>query len=78
MSLLHSFYCWGSVGVVLLSTLFFAVFGVDSWKWLACIWAALPLYNITICHCPIEPLVEDGKSMGISGLFVGFLCSGRR
>ena len=70
MSLLHSFYCWGSVGVVLLSTLFFAVFGVDSWKWLACIWAALPLYNIyNFATCPIEPLVEDGKSMGISGLF---------
>ena len=39
MSLLHSFYCWGSVGVVLFSTLFFTVFGIDRWKWLACIWA---------------------------------------
>ena len=37
MSLLHSFYCWGSVGVVLFSTLFFTVFGIDRWKWLACI-----------------------------------------
>ena len=46
MSLLHSFYCWGSVGVVLLSTLFFAVFGISRWKWLACAWSLVPLYNI--------------------------------
>lgn len=46
MSLLHSFYCWGSVGVILLSTIFFAFFGIDSWKVLACIWALIPLCNI--------------------------------
>lgn len=69
MSLLHSFYCWGSVGVILLSTLFFAVFGIDSWKWLACIWALIPLYNIyNFATCPIEHLVEDGKGMKTSGL----------
>ena len=39
MSLLHSFYCWGSVGVILISTLFFTVFGIENWKWLSCIWA---------------------------------------
>lgn len=45
MSLLHSFYCWGSVGVILLSTAFFAIFGIEHWKILACLWALLPLYN---------------------------------
>lgn len=70
MSFLHSFYCWGSVGVVLLSTLFFAVFGLDRWKLLACIWALIPLYNIyNFAVCPIEHLVEDGKSMGMRKLF---------
>lgn len=70
MSLLHSFYCWGSVGVVLLSTLFFAVFSIDNWKWLACIWAIVPLYNVyNFMTCPIEHLVEDGESMTIGGLF---------
>lgn len=69
MSLLHSFYCWGSVGVILLSTAFFAVFGIDSWKWLACLWALIPLYNIyNFATCPIEPLGEDGKGMKISRL----------
>lgn len=69
MSLLHSFYCWGSVGVILLSTLFFAVFGIDSWKWLACIWALIPLYNVyNFALCPIEHPTAGGKSMKISAL----------
>ncbi|MGM9584307.1 MAG: MFS transporter [Faecousia sp.] len=70
MSLLHSFYCWGSVGVIVISTVFFAVFGIDSWRWLACLWALIPLYNVyNFATCPIEPLVEDGKGMGIGSLF---------
>ena len=70
MSLLHSFYCWGSVGVILLSTVFFAVFGIENWRWLACIWALIPLYNVyNFASCPIERLVEDGKGMTIRTLF---------
>ena len=46
MSLLHSFYCWGAVGVISLSTLFFAIFGIEYWWILACLWALLPLFNI--------------------------------
>ena len=70
MSLLHSFYCWGSVGVILLSTLFFAAFGIGSWKVLACLWALVPIYNIfNFATCPIEHLVEDGEGMSIGKLF---------
>lgn len=69
MSLLHSFYCWGSVGVILLSTVFFTAFGIDSWQWLACAWALVPLYNIyNFATCPIEPLAEDGKGMKVRSL----------
>lgn len=67
MSLLHSFYCWGAVGVILGSTLFFTFFGVDNWKILSCVWALIPLYNIiNFVTCPIEPIVEhaDGMNMG--------------
>lgn len=71
MSLLHSFYCWGSVGAIVLSTLFFAVFGIDNWKWMACIWALLPLYNVyNFATCPIEPIVDEGKGMGIGRLLM--------
>ena len=70
MSLLHSFYCWGSVGVILLSSLFFTVFGIGSWRILACVWALIPLYNIfNFATCPIEHLTEDGEGMTIGQLF---------
>ncbi len=69
MSLLHSFYCWGAVGVILGSTLFFTVFGVANWKILTLIWAVVPLYNaFNFLTCPIERLVEDGESMRPSQL----------
>ncbi len=69
MSLLHSFYCWGSVGVILLSTVFFSVFGIDSWKWLACLWAVIPLYNIyNFATCPIAHTTDEGKGMGTVSL----------
>ena len=69
MSLLHSFYCWGSVGVILLSTVFFSVFGIGNWKWLACIWAIIPLYNMfNFITCPIEHPAEDGQGMSIGNL----------
>ncbi len=69
MSLLHSFYCWGTVAVILISTLFFNVFGISNWKWMACIWAILPLYNIyNFMTCPIEYLVEDGQGMSVGEL----------
>lgn len=70
MSLLHSFYCWGSVLVVLLSTILFAVFGMDSWKMIACFWAVIPIFNaFYFSQVPIASLVEDGESMSISELF---------
>ena len=63
MSLLHSFYCWGHVGVVALSTLFFAVFGIDNWKILAIIWALIPIANgLFFTKVPIAPLIEEGET----------------
>ncbi len=70
MSLLHSFYCWGSVGVIVISTLFFKFFGIQNWKLLACLWALLPLYNIfNFATCPIEHPTGGEKGMGIAALF---------
>lgn len=62
MSLLHSFYCWGHVGVVLTSTAFFAILGIEKWKILALIWAAIPAFNIVLfANAPIYSLHEDGE-----------------
>ena len=69
MSLLHSFYCWGSVGTIVISTAFFAIFGMNAWRWLAVIWALVPAINIfNFATCPIVPIVEEGKGMGIRQL----------
>ena len=63
MSLLHSFYCWGHVGVVLFSTLFFRIFGIDNWKILTCIWIIIPLANAFLfSRVPLAPLVKDGET----------------
>ena len=62
MSMLHSFYCWGHVGVVLVSTVFFRIFGIGNWRILACIWALVPLCNtIAFMRVPIASLLEDGE-----------------
>lgn len=62
MSMLHSFYCWGHVGVVLLSTLCFQLFGTENWKILALLWAVLPLCNsLVFTRVPIASLLEEGE-----------------
>ncbi|MGL5434166.1 MAG: MFS transporter [Lachnospiraceae bacterium] len=69
MSLLHSFYCWGHVAVVLLSTIFFAVFGISSWKILALLWAVIPLLNaVFFTRVPIVSLAEDGHMHSVKNL----------
>ena len=61
MSLLHSFYCWGHVCVVLLSTMFFRFVGIGHWKILACLWALVPLLNmLAFFKVPIAPIIEEG------------------
>ena len=70
MSLLHSFYCWGSVGTILVSTVFFMIFGMDNWKWLVVLLALVPAINIyNFSTCPIEHLVSEGKGLSVKELF---------
>ena len=63
MSLLHSFYCWGQAGTVLISVVFFALAGVESWRVLAIIWAAVPLVNLVLfTKVPINTLIAEGET----------------
>ena len=69
MSLLHSFYCWGCMLVILGSTAFFTLAGTSHWRALACLWAIIPLLNfLYFTQVPIAPLVEEGKALSISAL----------
>ena len=62
MSLLHSFYSWGQVGVVLLSTIYFSLFGTANWRILAVLWAAIPVFNFFVfLRVPIAPLIQEGE-----------------
>ncbi|MCH5188309.1 MAG: MFS transporter [Oscillospiraceae bacterium] len=64
MSLLHSFYCWGQVGVVLLSTLFFRLAGTDNWGFLPILWAIVPIVNLCVfITAPIVRLEDNTPSM---------------
>lgn len=70
MSLLHSFYCWGHLFVVLFSTLFFTVFGIANWRVLAVIWAIIPFLNaFYFAKVPIAPLTAEGEQIPIKKLF---------
>ena len=70
MSLLHSFYCWGQMSVVLLSTLFFTLSGTDNWRYLAMLWSIIPLVNgILFSLVPIPKALANGEGMKVKELF---------
>lgn len=76
MSLLHSFYCWGALGVILGSTLFFAVFGIEHWKILTILWAFVPLYNtVNFINCPIDGWLKMVSTCA-SGNYSDYRCFG--
>ncbi|MCB7302534.1 MFS transporter [Bariatricus massiliensis] len=87
MSLLHSFYCWGHMGVVILSTCYFAAAGIDSWRLLPTLWAFIPLFSaIWFLKIPIFEVPGDNGEEGLPGglfrsgifwvLFILMICSG--
>ena len=86
MSLLHSFYCWGHVFVVLASTLFFTMAGISNWKWMAVLWALIPFANAVYYGLvPLAAPVEEGRGMSMMELlksktfwilFLLMICSG--
>lgn len=62
MSLLHSFFCWGSVGVIVISALYFWVFGIENWRYLSLMWAVIPAFNaILFMFVPLQNIVKDGE-----------------
>lgn len=70
MSLLHSFYCWGQVAVVLLTTLAVRVMGEGLWWVLPIVWATLPFYNIfAFVRVPLRPTVPAEEKLPIRSLF---------
>ena len=74
MSMLHSFYCWGHVGVVLFSSIFFKLAGIENWKILAVLWAVIPILNaLVFTRVPIAPVLPEGEE----GMTIGTLFQNR-
>ena len=74
MSMLHSFYCWGHVGVVLFSSIFFKLAGIENWKLLAVLWAVIPILNaLVFARVPIAPVLPEGEE----GMTIGTLFQNR-
>lgn len=74
MSMLHSFYCWGHVGVVLFSSIFFKLAGIENWKLLAVLWAVIPILNaLVFTRVPIAPVLTEGEE----GMTIGTLFQNR-
>jgi len=70
MSMLHSFYCWGQVSVVIISTLFFNTLGIKNWNYLAVFWALVPFINgLLFLQVPLRKLTEDGEQTPLRKLF---------
>ena len=70
MSLLHSFYCWGSAAVILVTTLLLLAIGSEHWRWLAVGWAAVPIFNaIYYGFVPVGKLQEEEGGTRLRTLF---------
>ncbi len=70
MSVLHSFYCWGHVSVVLGTTAYFLLFGRESWRLLPALWMVIPFLNLILCSfVPMRQLGEDQPSLKMGQLF---------
>lgn len=69
ISILHSFYCWGQLLTILISTLFFVLFGIENWRILSFLWALLPLLNGIYCiFVPVRSLNEKTEPLPIKTL----------
>lgn len=69
MSLLHSFYCWGHMAVVIISTAFFTLAGIHSWRVMACLWAVIPVCNaVYFSRVPLYPIASESEKMSLADL----------
>ncbi len=70
MSLLHSFYCWGTMAVVIVSTLFLHFAGKAFWPVLSCFWALIPILNgLFFMFVPVNQLTDEKGKMSLKSLF---------
>lgn len=66
MSLLHSFYSWGQMLVVVVTTAVLALIGDDNWRFIPLVWAMIPFFNLfNFMRVPIVEVSEEQKQSGV-------------
>ena len=74
MSLLHSFYCWGQMSVVLITTVLIKVLGVDIWFILPILWASIPIFNLfRFLKVPLMPSIPEEVKTPLKRLFSSYM-----
>ena len=62
MSLLHSFYAWGFIFVILLTTLLITLLGRENWHYIPLVWSIIPLINFLLfTKVPLAPMVHHNQ-----------------
>ncbi|MEG1426796.1 MAG: MFS transporter [Oscillospiraceae bacterium] len=70
MSLLHSFYCWGQVFVVLATTVILRLIGTDLWFLIPVLWATIPIYNFfSFLKVPLQDTISPEEKTPLRTLF---------
>ncbi|MCI8600772.1 MAG: MFS transporter [Oscillospiraceae bacterium] len=70
MSLLHSFFAWGQIGAVLITTLLVWVLKAEQWQLITVLWALPPLVNVFLfAKAPLDAKVSAGNAMSLKQLF---------
>jgi MFS family permease len=62
MSVLHSFYAWGQLSVIVITTLFLFLFGISSWPIITALWLIVPIANaILFSVVPLCPPISKAE-----------------
>lgn len=69
MAFLHSFYCWGQLATVVVSTVVIGAVGTESWAVLPLVWAVVPLVNtVVFARVPLPETVPEEHRTSVRGL----------
>ncbi len=83
----HSFYSWGHASVILISTLFFLLFGTENWQILTALWSIVPICGaVAFSFVPIgerkDKALQDTQQKNplfskiFAALLIMILCAG--
>lgn len=71
MALMHSFYAWGQVATIIITTLFLFFFGIENWQVIVFLWALVPLVNFFMfLAAPFPGVIHENQRMTMRDLIL--------